>query len=240
MKSLKITGALAIVMTITSILLSSCGAAAPAAPTADPGAVYTMAAATVQAQLTQAALANPTAVPPTETPLPPPTEAPTIAVAPTQEQALQPTLPFAAAAAPTAAAGSVNGLNPFMAPTQSSAAAAGFKVGDYAEFQYNVPADLTVYAPGEPFQLEVGFKNVGSVTWTTEYALVFIGGDQMSGVTRVPMKVAVKPGEKAIFNIDQKAPGDPGKKYTTRWALTTQTGAYVANGEMYLTIIVKN
>ncbi len=237
MKTIKITGTIAIVITIASLLLSACGAAAPATPTTDPGAVYTMAAATVQAQLTQAAAANPTAVPPTETPLPPPTVAPT--VAPTQEQALQPTLPFAAAA-PTAAAGSVNGLNPFMAPTQSSAAAAGFKVGDYAEFQYNVPADLTVYAPGEPFQLEVGFKNVGSVTWTPEYSLVFIGGDQMSGITSVPLKAAVKPGEKAIFNIDQKAPGEPGRKYTTRWALTTQTGAYVANGEMYLTIVVKN
>ncbi len=239
MKSLKITGTIAIVITIASLLLSACGAGAPATPTTDPGAVYTMAAATVQAQLTQAAAANPTAVPPTETPLPPPTVAPTVAPAPTQEQALQPTLPFAAAAAPTVA-GSVNGLNPLMAPTQSSASAAGFKVGDYAEFQYNVPADLTVYAPGEPFQLEVGFKNVGSVTWTTEYALVFIGGDQMSGITKVPLKVAVKPGEKAIFNIDQKAPGEPGKKYTTRWALATQTGAYVINGEMYLTIIVKN
>ena len=236
-KKLQITGILAIIAIVFSLLISACGAAAPAEPTTDPGAVYTMAAATVQAQLTEAALANPTAVPPTNTPEPSPTTPPPPTAEPTMAEAVQPTPPFGgvATALPTIA----NNLNPNLAPTQSSASAAGFKVGDYAEFQYSIPADGTVFAPGERFQLETGFKNVGSVTWTTEYALVFIGGDQFSGVTRVPLKVAVKPGEKAIFNVDQAAPGTPGKKYTSYWAMVTQTGARVANGEMYQMIVVK-
>jgi hypothetical protein len=213
-------------------LITACGAAAPAVPTVDPGAIYTMAAATVQAQLTQVAAQNPTAVPATAT-QPVPTQKPT--VAPTFEIAVQPTSPFAAM--PTLA----NGLNPNLAPTPGQPA--GLKFGDWAEFQYNIPADGTVFAPGIPFQMEVGLKNVGSVTWTTDYSLVYDGGTQMSGVTKIPLKVAVKPGEKAIFITDLRAPGEPNDtknpQYLSYWHLTTQTGLAVANGELYIKIIVK-
>jgi hypothetical protein len=239
-KKMQITGIIAITTIALSLVISACGAAAPATPTTDPGAVYTMAAATVQAQLTQAALANPTAEPPTNTPEPSPTTPPVPTVEPTQPVAQQPTLPFGAAGAATALPTVANNLNPGLVPTRAVAVQEGFQVGDFAQFQYSIPADGTVFAPGEQFQMETGFKNVGSVTWTTDYALVWIGGDQFSGVTRAPLKAAVKPGEKAIFNVDQSAPGTPGKKYTSRWALVTQTGSYVANGEMFQMIVVKN
>jgi hypothetical protein len=238
---IKITGIIAIVSILAGGILAACGAAAPAAPTTDPGAVYTMAAATVQAQLTQVAAQNPTPVPPTAT-VPAPTEKPT--EQPTVAVAQQPTAPFAAA--PTIGTGAglptiVNGLNPNLAPTPAQPA--GFKFGDIAEFQYNIPADGTVFAPGIPFQMEVGFKNVGSVVWTTDYSLRFVGGQQMSGITVIPLKVAVKPGEKAIFNTDLKSPGEPNDtkkpEYLSYWRLTTQTGSAVANGDMYLKIIVK-
>jgi prepilin-type processing-associated H-X9-DG protein len=239
---LQITGSIAMATIIFSLLLSACGAGAPATPTTDPGAVYTMAAATVQAQLTQAAAANPTAVPPTNTPEPSPTTPPT--VEPTVAVAQQPTLAFAggATALPTLA----SGINPYMAPTQSQPA--GFKVGDVAEFQYNLPADGTVFYPGNAISAEVGFKNIGSVTWTTDYKLVFMGGDQFSGVTVVPMTKAVAPGEKAIFNLAFKAPGEPNtvnkKDYRSYWKLVTQTGANVgyADGSaatMYFKIFVR-
>ncbi|GAP21859.1 NBR1-Ig-like domain-containing protein [Leptolinea tardivitalis] len=239
MKTIKITGTIAIIGTISGLLLSACGAAAPATPTSDPGAVYTMAAATVQAQLTQAAAANPTAVPPTNTPEPSPTTPPVPTEAPTQEVAQQPTAPFGGNALATALPTVANNLNPNLAPTRAGSAVEGFQAGDVAQFQYSIPADGTVFAPGEFFQIEVGLKNVGSVTWTTDYTLKFAYGDQMSGVTSVPLKKAVKPGEKAIFNIDQHAPGTPGKKYTTHWVLTTQSGLAVANGEVYVMIVVK-
>ena len=238
MKKIKITGIIAITTTIFGLLLASCGAGAPATPTTDPGAVYTMAAATVQSQLTQAAAANPTAEP-TATPEPSPTPQPT--VEPTQELAMQPTAPFAAnVAVPTVPA---SGINPNLAPTQSQAQAAGFQVGDVAEFQYNVPGDGTIYAPGIWFQAETGFKNVGSVVWTTDYKLIFVGGAQFSGVTSVPLTKAVKPGEKAIFNLEFKAPGEPNDtknpQYLSYWRLVTQTGSPVVKGDMYWKIIVK-
>jgi len=244
-KKLQITGSIAMATIIFSLLVSACGAGAPATPTTDPGAVYTMAAATVQAQLTQAAAANPTAVPPTNTPEPSPTTAPT--VAPTVAVAQQPTLAFGGGTAATTALPTLgSGINPYMAPTQSQPA--GFKVGDVAEFQYNVPADGTVYYPATFIAAEVGFKNIGSVTWTTDYKLVFMGGDQFSGVTVVPMTKAVAPGEKAIFNLAFKAPGEPNtlnkKDYRSYWKLTTQTGSNVAYPDgsaatMYFKIFVR-
>lgn len=232
---MKITGKIAILVLLIGILLTACSGA-EATPTADPGAVYTMAAATVQAQLTEIAAQNPTPEPPTPT-IPAPTEAPT--PLPTIEVAMQPTPPFGAevVVVPTLS----GGLNPNLQPT--SAQPAGFKFGDVAEFQYNIPGDGTIYFPGIHFQAETGFKNVGSVTWTTDYKLIFTGGAQFSGVTSVPLTKSVSPGEKAIFNLAFKAPGEPNNAnnphYLSYWRLVTQTGAPVANGDMYWKIIVK-
>jgi hypothetical protein len=245
MKTVKTTGLIAILCTISSLVLSACGGGAPATPTADPGAVYTMAAATVQAQLTQAAAANPTAEPPTPTVEVKATNTP--APSPTVEMAMQPTLPFgnatAAAGTPmvTAMATSASGINPYLAPT--SAQPAGYKMGDYAEWQYNIPADNAIYYPGNAFQMEVGFKNVGTITWTENYALNYIGGTQMSGITSIPLKTTVKPGEKAIFITDLHAPGEPNTAntpyYKSLWELVNQSGAPVINGRVFIQIIVK-
>jgi len=236
---LQITGIIAITTIILSMVISACGAGAPATPTTDPGAVYTMAAATVQAQLTQAALANPTAVPPTNTPEPSATPQPAPTQQPTQAIAMQPTAPFAAGAAlPTVA----NNLNPNLQPTRAGGATEGFKVGDYAKFQYNVPSDGTLYNPGIRFMGEVGFLNEGSVTWTTDYKLVFTGGAQFSGITEVPLSKAIKPGEKAIFDIAFTAPGNlndsTNQWYMSYWKLVNQTGLPVIGGDMYFKIKV--
>jgi hypothetical protein len=235
MKTAKITGTIAIVCTILGTLLAACGAAAPATPTTDPGAVYTMAAATVQAQLTQAAAANPTAIPPTATAEIKPTEAPTVQL--TQQVAVQPALPFAGGTAQVATVlpTTASGINPFMAPT--SAQPAGFKVGDIAEWQYNIPGDNATYPPAVPFQMEIGLKNVGSVTWTEQYSLKFIDGKQMSGITVIPLTAPIKPGEKAIFITDLRTPGEPGI-YKSLWALTTQNGAEVANGRVFIQLVI--
>jgi hypothetical protein len=241
-KKLQITGIIAITSIVFSLVISACGSAAPATPTTDPGAVYTMAAATVQAQLTQAALANPTAVPPTNTPEPSPTTPPIPTAEPTQAVAVQPTAPFAGAGIATALPTVANNLNPGLQPTRAAGAVEGFQVGDYAKFQYNVPGDGTLFYPGIHFMGEVGFLNSGSITWTTDYKLVYTGGAQFSGVTSVPLSKATKPGEKAIFNIAFTAPGEindvSNPWYLSYWKLVNQTGLPVINGDMYWKIKV--
>jgi hypothetical protein len=210
------------------ILLPACGAGAPAVPTQDPVAIYTMAAATVQAQLTSVAASQPTQVP-TEAPtatlealptLPPPTaepvQQPTLAGLPAQ-----PTL----AGMPTALA-----QLPSM-PTVTP----GFGIGDKALFQYQVPVDGFIIAPNERFTVAWGVKNVGGNLWTTDYHWVFLGGTQLSGVSDVPLTKAVKPGEKTELFIAATAPGTAGK-YNTHWKLVNQIGVFVT--EVYIAFTV--
>jgi hypothetical protein len=210
------------------LLLPACSAAAPAAPTQDPVAIYTMAAATVQAQLTSVAASQPTQAPteaPTATTAPSPTvEIPTLApVAQQPTLAGLPAQPASGFPTPLAQLPSMPTVTP------------GFGIGDKALFQYQVPVDGFIIAPSEQFHIAWGVKNVGGNVWTTDYKWVFLGGQQLSGVTVVPLEKAVNPGEKTELFVAATAPGTAGK-YTTHWKLVNQIGVLVA--EVYLAFTV--
>lgn len=211
------------------LVLPACGAGAAAEPTQDPVAVYTMAAATVQAQLTSVAASQPT-VPPTEAPTNTPEPAPTAAVAPTLPPVQQPTI-AGLPAQPT-----IEGMPTPLAQLPSMPTVTpGFGIGDKALFQYQVPVDGFVIAPNEKFHIAWGVKNIGSNLWTTDYKWVFLGGRQLSGVTEVPISGPVKPGEKTELFVEATAPGEAGK-YTTHWKLVNQIGVLVF--EVYLAFTV--
>jgi hypothetical protein len=211
------------------LLLPSCGAGAPQVPTQDPVAVYTMAAATVQAQLTSIAASQPT-TPPTEAPTNTP-EA-TATLQPTLAPVEQPTL-AGMPAQPT-----MDGMPTPLAQLPSMPTVTpGFGIGDKALFQYQVPVDGFIIAPNERFTIAWGVKNVGGNVWTTDYKWVFLGGTQLSGVTVVPIETPVKPGEKTELFVAVSAPGTPGK-YTTHWKLVNQIGVFVT--EVYLAFTVSS
>jgi hypothetical protein len=76
------------IVTISALLVTSCGIGGAPGPTADPGVFFTQAAGTMSVEMTLSALGNlPTD--PTSTPLPPPTEMPT--PEPTLEPVILPT-----------------------------------------------------------------------------------------------------------------------------------------------------
>ncbi len=106
-------------------------------------------------------------------------------------------------------------LPPLSQPTPTRS---GQKVGDAAQWAYNVPADGSSFATAEEISLEIGILNVGSTTWTTDYSLAYVGGYQLSGLTRFYLTKEVKPGEKAVFNIWGRMPYQPGS-YTTYFNL---------------------
>lgn len=209
------------------LLLPSCGAGAPQVPTQDPVAVYTMAAATVQAQLTSIAASQPT-TPPTEAPTNTP-EA-TATMEPTVAAVTQPTL-AGLPVQPT-----IEGMPTPLAQLPSMPTVTpGFGIGDKALFQYQVPVDGFIIAPNEKFTIAWGVKNIGGNVWTTDYKWVFLGGTQLSGVTVVPLETPVKPGEKTELFVSGSAPGAAGK-YTTHWKLVNQIGVFVT--EVYLAFTV--
>jgi len=200
------------VMLLFMVMVSLVAACGPKAPAVDPNLVYTQAAETVAVQLaeTQAAVPPATATAePSATP-----EVPTV----TATTVIIPTFTPNAGAATLAAI-----------PTSTQVVFGG---GDKADWAYTSPADGAVLKPGQVFQVAIGWKNIGSTTWTQDYKMVFSGGTQISAVTSLSYdtaggdKLTIPPGEKAEFIFEATAPAEPGS-YISYWTLKSPAGAYI-------------
>lgn len=186
------------------------GLFAPRATEEPTGAVYTQAAATFIAQVTQQALLTqiagglestptpggvPTFAPPTQ-PLPSPSATPSLI--PTATQVFPTPLP------PTATS----------RPVRCNAAAFIRDV--------TVP-DGTSLAPGVDFTKVWRLQNVGSCTWDRNYSVVFVDGDRLSASRSVPLPKVVEPGETVDVGVEMAAPSRQGR-YTGYWMLSSSSG----------------
>jgi hypothetical protein len=123
--------------------------------------------------------------------------------------------------------------------------AAPVPTGDKAEFvaDVNVP-DGTVFAPGEAFEKTWLIKNVGTTTWTTEYALLFIDGDLMGAPAAVPLPKDVAPEGSVEITVNMVAPAEPGN-YRGYWKLKNASGQIFgmganANEAIWIDIVVQS
>ncbi len=178
------------------VLLSACSRS-EATPTTDPVLIFTQAAETVAAGLTQTAASLPTATPTVTLP-PTNTPEPTQAVSPTSAETPTATIP------PTA--------------TRPSLA-------DRADFVTQSPLDGTVMYPEQPFTLTWTVKNIGTTTWTTAYQVRFFLGDATLrfGASDIRFPKEVKPNENVDLVLNMKAPNKAGN-YRTIWVLTNADG----------------
>lgn len=94
-----------------------------------------------------------------------------------------------------------------------------------AEFVKDVTVpDGTTFAPGTTFTKTWRLKNTGSCTWTTKYAVVFVSGNQMSGVnTALPNNVP--PNQTVDASVVMIAPGGEGT-YKGNWMLSNGTNRF--------------
>ena len=192
---------LTIAVVLSAVVLSACGAAAPAEPTQDPNAIFTQVAETVMVSMTQTS----EAVPPTPMPEITATMAPTLPIAPTDANMTQP-------AVPTLPAG----------PTATIP-----RVGDSAKWASNNPSDGSVFKPNEHFQMTACFINDGTTEWDKTYYLQWKSGYRLCGdITYFYVGEPIEPGDKWCFTIPAVAPPDPGS-YTTRWYIRTGDGNYM-------------
>jgi len=163
-------------ITIVVITLPACNLPSRVTPTPNPNVVFTAAALTVEARLTQSAplfTSTPVMVVGTNTnnPLPPPTLALTntpLSISPTA--------------------------------TQECDKAYGGPTVDVTVL------DGTVFEPDKTFTKTWRLKNIGTCTWTTAYAIVFGSGDAMGGPASLPFTSNVTPGQTIDISIDLKAP----------------------------------
>lgn len=183
MKPFTLLRALSAACLLAASLLTACRPAATPETTQEiePQAVFTAAAATAQARLTESALTR---------------AAPTTTFTPTATatQTITPTATLALASpSATGPAPAVTGRDALEFVTDIT-----------------VP-DGTAFKPGESFVKTWQIRNSGTSTWNTSYSLVFFGGEQMGGPNQVPLTRSVAPGETVDLSVNLVAPQQPGR-----------------------------
>jgi len=119
-----------------------------------------------------------------------------------------------------------------------------------------IPCDLAVFVqdvsigdgtqlfPGAEFTKIWRVKNVGLCTWTRDYALVYVGGDQLGTVTVVWFDRFVHPGETVDLSVNLVAPQKAGE-YQGYWQMRDDGGVLFGTGlqqndSLWVDIIVTN
>ena len=209
---------------LLSFILSACNVGQEPEPTPDVGAIFTAAAETVQAQfsleLTQTALAAPTA---TQPPLPPTaTPFPTFAVDGSSAPAVSPVATLGIGTQPTTGIPGLATATPLAAlATQSGPVC--LDSAFVADVTY---PDGTVVEDNAFLAKVWSIQNTGTCTWDDGFALVPVLGDakgkwevEHNGVKKV------KPGDIVEIRIDIKTPSKGGD-WGGCWKMQGDNGQY--------------
>ncbi|MCS6907460.1 MAG: NBR1-Ig-like domain-containing protein [Anaerolineales bacterium] len=188
----------------------ACRIPSAAVVTEDPYAIYTQAAATVQAMITEmagqtaVALMTEMAQPPAATPTP---------VFPTPEIATFTPLP-----SPTPIPPIATPTSPPPPPTPVPPSAPC----DLAQFVSDVTIPDGTILPAEATFTKIWrVKNVGTCTWTKNYALRFVDGADMGARKVYPFNGRVSPGEVVDIAVELTAPGKAGD-HRSFWMLANE------------------
>jgi hypothetical protein len=208
------------ILLFVAAALASCNVGATPEPTIDVNAIFTLAAATMDAQLndqeTQTALAVSPTSPATITP------APTFQVIPLGT-------PF-----------SVNTPGGAAVPTTAGGGLGSTAVGcDNASFQSETIPDGTQLTAGDTFTKSWSFQNTGTCTWNAGYSFAFATGDLMGGKDILISKEAdfAAPGHSQAFNVKLTAPATAGE-YKGFWQMKNAAGTPFGS-RVWVDIVVK-
>jgi hypothetical protein len=178
-----------VIVLAISFLMTGCKSKNTAETQVNPQAVFTSAAETAGAKMTEMFAITPTLVNPTMTGT----------STATAEATSTPTL-----TGPTA--------------SLTLPALVGNLV-DRAEFDSDVTVpDFSTFTPNQSFTKTWKLRNTGTSTWTTAYSLVFYSGTQMGGADSTPLYREVKPGDTIDLSVNLVSPSGYGQ-YTGYWIL---------------------
>lgn len=131
--------------------------------------------------------------------------------------------PTATPIVPSATATPLPTLTPAATATVKTVPTAIPRPCNRAVFVSETIPDGTKFYAGESFTKSWRLKNTGTCTWNSNYKLVFVDGNQMSGPNSVKLNDHVKPGESVDILVDLKAPTKPGT-FTGYWRLQSDDG----------------
>ena len=101
---------------------------------------------------------------------------------------------------------------------------------DAASFVTDVTiADGAIIGRGSQFTKIWRLKNVGTCTWTTSYAIVFVNGERFEAPTAISMPTTVAPGQTVDIAINLTAPTLDGH-YRGNWKLRNASGVLFGIG----------
>jgi hypothetical protein len=179
-----------------------------AEPTRSEDIVYTQAAETISAMLTQTAVAGTglfTNEPPSATPT-------------STSPSTQPPTATSTSIPPTATP-----VPPTPTPTPLPC--------NWVKFVKDVTIpDGSVFPPNAVFTKTWRLKNIGLCTWTRDYMLVFDSGERMEGAKAVQIGKNADPGESVDLSVDLIAPQKDGT-YRGYWKLSTPDGQIFGMGD---------
>ncbi|MBK9007817.1 MAG: hypothetical protein IPM31_12570 [Anaerolineae bacterium] len=197
-----------IVVGLCALLIASCGGGeAEATPTntLSVDEIQALAIETFSAALTQTALAAPS-----ETPFPTLTASATF----------EPFVTSTGGALPLASATTSGGVNSCYRMTFAN--------------DVSIPDDTAV-TPGQNFTKTWKVLNSGTCAWDAGFKFVFVGGEQMSGVT-FTLPSAVPPNATLDISVAMIAPAKTGK-LRGNWRMQTAGGQFFGD-EVYVQIVV--
>lgn len=90
--------------------------------------------------------------------------------------------------------------------------------------------DNTELLPATDFIKTWRLQNTGTCTWTDQYALIFVNGEQMNGTSPLPLTGSTPPGGTLDVSISLKSPGNVGT-YQGNWQLRNPSGAMFGTGK---------
>jgi hypothetical protein len=136
-------------------------------------------------------------------------------------------------------------VTPAPATVTSAPTATNVSYCDWAAFVKDVTIpDGQKFSAGDTFTKVWRLKNRGTCTWTSDYMLVFVSGDQMGGTTAVRLPGIVAPGQTVDVSVTLTAPAKRGH-YVGNWMLHNPSGVLFgigdnANNAFYVDINVEN
>ncbi|MFC2053191.1 NBR1-Ig-like domain-containing protein [Chloroflexota bacterium] len=135
---------------------------------------------------------------------------------------------------------------PSATPTlQDSATPTQPSCTNIAEFEKHLSiSDGSVLTSNNLYAKVWRVKNIGTCTWSTDYKLVFINGDQNLNQADVPLPKEVPPGENVELKINFATP-EEGNTYIANWMLANETGMVfgvgpLADQPLVLNFIIKS
>jgi len=92
-----------------------------------------------------------------------------------------------------------------------------------AKLEGETITDQANFQPGENFEKTWILRNVGTCTWTPDYSIIFLGGEQMNGESPTTIGQTVSPDGEFEITIPLKAPPNDGY-YEGFWKLQNERG----------------